>query len=152
LANIQEPVNREFGLWEKFRGCRILEDIDREKGCKWIVLTPRIECFSHDPDTTSCLDVRSSWRRRDVFTIADTGQKRGTPSRLSSIGWYSRSPRTPSNPSQMHSDFHSRIEHKPLQGLEVKAAFKVRLDGHQFINSLLDVIRVAPIEYQHSSR
>lgn len=60
LANIQEPVNREVGLWEKFRGCRILEDIDREKGCKWIVLRHRIEDFSHDPTTSSWVfcDIR----------------------------------------------------------------------------------------------
>lgn len=79
-------------------------------------------------------------------------ERRGMRPRMSSIGWYSRAPRTPSNPSQVHSEFHSRIEHKPLQGLEVKAALKIRLDSHQFINSLLHVIRVAPIKYQHTGR
>ncbi len=34
LANVQEPVNKEYGLWKKFRGCRISEGIDGEKGCK----------------------------------------------------------------------------------------------------------------------
>ncbi len=52
----------------------------------------------------------------------------------------------------MHSDFHSRIEYKPLQGLEVKASLEIRLDSHQFINSLLHVIWVTPIEDQHAGR
>jgi hypothetical protein len=65
--------------------------------------------------------------------------------------YFAKSPDAiPSHPFPQSSEFYPRVKCMPIKRLEVKAPLEVRLDSHQLINSLLHVIRVVPIENQHT--